>query len=841
LKAFISYSHADDTLFDQFKTHLASLKHTGLVESWYDRKIVAGTHVDQNILSELSESRLVFLLISANFVSSDYCMNVEVQQALKQHELGKSRLVPIIVRPTADWDKLPFGKLLALPKDGKAVTSWTDRDEAWVDVVKGIRTTANDFQQFLSKQQLSNGETTRTYSEELEFLETPYTHPRAKKLRLSDLFVYPDLGQLGVRAGGSLNRSAERVVDEGGLTMIVGGRQSGKTSLLKKIVVDSLNKTQHAIYLDVKGQNLERLGEIVRRMAEKKLSIGLDECKVELIAVDNFDLGKNLEDGVRELTALNEKSKRVVVSVSPEAIFTEEFAKHGLKEADAYSINRFSVGKRKKLIDKWIAIDADESDEELRRLADRRELEIDNILRRNVVPALPGHVLLILQSLETVSSTKTELTSYGHCYNAMIVVALAKAGVKPVDLDVYVNFLTELSYAMHVVLARTISEQELNAFFEWYRAQYLCPTLTEILGVLLESGLLRKQHGKYVLYRYVSGYFAGRYIAEALSESATSDTAKKRLEYLAENAHNDDCALVLLFVSHHTRNLEVIHTIILNSMISLEEYPESELARKEFEPLTDMLAELPNAVLHSESPADSRERRSAEAEETNRLACEIDEISADLDSSDSFARLLRAFKAIEISGQLVRNRYGSLSINELRELVRETIRCGQRVAGFLLGLSSDLKDGLPEIIGDMKEEHPDLSPKEMEYDLRGFVMLVCYYSLHSLLNQLSQHLTNSQLKPLIFEVLQGRNDSFAILLRAHTRLKLEGHDTIQEMQPLVSELETNPFAMKLLAQAVADRLQLFDIPFGDKQRIAEMFQIGVSSQVAANKPVFPRR
>ncbi|MDQ3959532.1 MAG: toll/interleukin-1 receptor domain-containing protein [Pseudomonadota bacterium] len=86
---------------------------------------------------------LILLLVSADFVASDYCYEIEMRAALKRHEKGEAKVVPIILR-ACQWRHTLFGKLQALPKDGKPVTSWPNRDEAWTDVAEGIKKTVEE-------------------------------------------------------------------------------------------------------------------------------------------------------------------------------------------------------------------------------------------------------------------------------------------------------------------------------------------------------------------------------------------------------------------------------------------------------------------------------------------------------------------------------------------------------------------------------------------------------------------------------------------------------------------------------------------------------------------------
>lgn len=135
---FFSYSHKDQRLRDQLETQLSLLKREGLITSWYDHKITAGHEWAGKIDEHLNSAQIILLLISANFIASDYCYDIEMQCALERHEAREARVIPIILRPV-DWKKAPFGKLKALPTDGKPVTKWTDNDSAFYDIAQGIR------------------------------------------------------------------------------------------------------------------------------------------------------------------------------------------------------------------------------------------------------------------------------------------------------------------------------------------------------------------------------------------------------------------------------------------------------------------------------------------------------------------------------------------------------------------------------------------------------------------------------------------------------------------------------------------------------------------------------
>ena len=135
---FYSYAHEDEEFREQLEKHLTLLKRQGLIHGWHDREITAGREWAGAIDKNLEASQIILLLVSADFLASDYCYDTEMTQALKKHETNQARVIPIIIRDI-DWSGAPFSKLQALPKDGKPVTAWRPRDKAWTDVAKGIR------------------------------------------------------------------------------------------------------------------------------------------------------------------------------------------------------------------------------------------------------------------------------------------------------------------------------------------------------------------------------------------------------------------------------------------------------------------------------------------------------------------------------------------------------------------------------------------------------------------------------------------------------------------------------------------------------------------------------
>src|SRR5579864_3276268 len=110
VKIFCCYAHEDESLLSKLKSHLKALQRQGLIDLWYDHDISAGTEWEQEINDQINAAEIILLLISPDFIASDYCYGVEMKRALDRHERGEARVIPIILRPVY-WQEAPFGKL----------------------------------------------------------------------------------------------------------------------------------------------------------------------------------------------------------------------------------------------------------------------------------------------------------------------------------------------------------------------------------------------------------------------------------------------------------------------------------------------------------------------------------------------------------------------------------------------------------------------------------------------------------------------------------------------------------------------------------------------------------
>jgi nucleoside phosphorylase len=137
----VYYSYApterDEELRLELEHHLKILEHAGLIAGWHRGEIRAGSVHAQERSAHLEQAQLILLLISPDFLASQEAYGIEMRHALARQARGEAHVIPILLRPVL-YEGAPFAHLEMLPSNGKPITSWAHRDEAFENVARGI-------------------------------------------------------------------------------------------------------------------------------------------------------------------------------------------------------------------------------------------------------------------------------------------------------------------------------------------------------------------------------------------------------------------------------------------------------------------------------------------------------------------------------------------------------------------------------------------------------------------------------------------------------------------------------------------------------------------------------
>jgi formylglycine-generating enzyme required for sulfatase activity len=170
VEVFISYSKQDKELRDGLLAHLRPLETRGVL-TWYDRQILPGTRWDDEIKARLNAADIILLLISADFLATDYCTQVEIPEALRRHQADEAIVMPVILR-ACGWQYTPLADIQAYPEKAKPIRSWTDIDEAYTDVVRGVYLAATEIKKRRSQRPVGQArQQPATETEQIEDLD----------------------------------------------------------------------------------------------------------------------------------------------------------------------------------------------------------------------------------------------------------------------------------------------------------------------------------------------------------------------------------------------------------------------------------------------------------------------------------------------------------------------------------------------------------------------------------------------------------------------------------------------------------------------------------------------
>ena len=261
IKVFLSYSHADESHLEELVKHLDLLRRQGLIEPWYDRRIEAGANVHAEIEDKLNTADVVLLLVSPDFVFSDYCYDKEMTTAMERHREGSAIVIPAILRP-CDWHSAPFGDLLAVPKDGQAVTEHPNQDRAYLEIAQAVRKASE-------KARTPSGRTSNTTSGGAA--RGPYqgvrqaAHERADDLKIRREFTDWQKDEFGHEAFENTARhfeqSLNRLEQQNEGTVKCTFRQIDKTSFEATAYVDGQERSRCGVWIGG-GSAFSRNGEL---------------------------------------------------------------------------------------------------------------------------------------------------------------------------------------------------------------------------------------------------------------------------------------------------------------------------------------------------------------------------------------------------------------------------------------------------------------------------------------------------------------------------------------------------------------------------------------------------
>lgn len=680
---------------------------------------------------------------------------------------------------------------------------------------------------------------------ELNVFKLPLIFNDSKKVKLKDIFIFPDLdknNELNKSLRDGYTDSSQLLkVENYKIAILEGENQSGKSSLLNMLYSSLIE--QHKYPLLVHGKSLAKLDiETPLKkayMEQYKQSKSYEEFMQsenadKVLLIDNLNQSNLNNFSILEL--LNKMSNRfgTIIATTSSLCNYVSLSESSMKDVFSAKILPLGHKKRNKLIEKYHRLNEESpyniNDEIfLDKIKDSYE-QLQTFLGDKLIPSYPIFILSMLQSMNLAKPNNYEQTSFGYCYQSLIHFALSgKAKVKNENIDTYYNFLSELAFYLFENDTDAIQDSKFEDFYRNYSKLFVAPNISEIKEKLLDSGIVIEDDQMYKFgYNYIFYFLVARKIADILAE----EKGKRIISTLCNNLHKDKNANILIFVTHHSKDSSLIDETILSSMVPFENIEPITLERNGFfyNLMKDIISEFKDDIINSSiNPIDEREkqldnqdkfeRKLNKAKEENNFESEDNNMPSELISFH------QAVRSLEIVGQIIKNRKGSIPRVKLSEMIKELYLTAFRTIGFLGVIIKGTKEDLTQIIQSKVEEND--SNYQIEERINMFFQLMSLNFCLGIFSKVVDSVGNKELRPLFDEVAQEINTPAAKLVSFSIKT-CYGKLSIKELKDLISEFEKNPVAMGILKSRVKSYLYNNYVDYKDKQKITESLKITIA-------------
>lgn len=845
-RLFISYCHKDDKYRQSFETHLSLLRRNKEISSWSDRKLIAGQDWDHEISQHLETADIIAFLVSSDFINSDYCYDIEVERAIAKHEDGTAIVVPILVR-ACDWERTPFGKIQSLPKDLKPVKLWEDEDSAWLSVVNGIRIAIQEHDEnFKHKTQIAcqnnllENDLNSDFHCWLEDTEVQLSHRNVNQVLLSDIFIPPHLKKINIDIDDIIKpMNPELLMHSNKSAFIFGDEQSGKTSLAKYFFFSLWKSGNAPILLKGSDINTSSVNSLIRTAAKNQYSnskyFDNSEKADRVLLVDDFsDIRLNRKHANKFINNCSELFSRLILIASD----SYQYVAREIEETDSFEyleILPFGNIKRSEIVRRWVSLGVVEriEDSTLYSQIDDLTLRLNSVVRTNIVPPKPIFVLSMLQIFEAYTPQNLELTSYGHCYQYLVYQSLEKAGIKPTEIEMYLNVITELSWEFHKN-GRQLDEVQLQAFFATYRKKYvLVGNEKTIMKRLKANSILVDRKGLLSFkYPYLYYFFVAKKIAESYSKN---EKIRQEFQILLENLHREDCANIIIFITHHTKESWILDEIQICLMGLFDNQKEATLSSESLSFMKEFLDSIPELVIEQKEIEKVRRERDEikDSIEMAENASSTDagiEDNSNLEPNDILAKINMVFKGIEIVGQILRNRHASISKDLLYQMIEFSTLTGLRFLQYFIEISDISRDEVVKMLEHMLRENPTIKHEDLEREAKNTFLLMTYDVIFGVLRKISSSVGSKEADE-IYDELEANVKTPAIkLINQAIGLQFKKELDFKKLGELISEFSSNPTCTRILKEIVIQHVYMFPVDYRDRQRIENTLSIPIKGQ-----------
>ncbi|MGZ5051933.1 MAG: STAND family AAA ATPase [Methylobacter sp.] len=496
-----------------------------------------------------------------------------------------------------------------------------------------------------------------------------------------------------------------------------------------------------------------------------------------------------------------------------------------MNDYQALDILGFGNYKREEIAKKWISLGIEESinDSDLYSQCDELKIQLNSIIKRNIVPPKPIYILMLMQVFEAYVPQNIELTSYGHCYQHLIYTCFEKSGIKKKDYEKYLNVLTEAAWAIFKQKSG-LNQHQLETFFEEYNKTFLkIKDTDDVINNLVSCSILKRvDYSIEFKYQYILYFFVGKKIAESFSNS---DEIKTEVENLLKNLHREDYANILIFITHHTKDSWVLGKIKETLSSLYYEHSEASLKKEQLSFMDDFIKLIPDLVLEQKEVQKERDKHNKTLDEIER-----NQHDNDVGDIDILANINKTFKGMEIAGQIIRNRHATMTVKELFELANTGVSTGLRFLDYFIKLSDTAKNEIVKYIELQLIEHPNLTDKQIQNYAESLYVQITYGIVNGVVRKIASSIGSKDAAEIYNRLEEQEKTPAYTLINQSIELQFKRVVDINSVERTSEKLKSNPVCFRILKEMIIQHTYMFPVEYKTKQRLAALFDISMQGQ-----------
>ena len=679
-----------------------------------------------------------------------------------------------------------------------------------------------------------------------------FTHPAKENLTLADIFVYPDAQKLssGDSFEDGISTSCLKKINSDGMKIILrGDEHHSKTSLLNSLYVEYYNSGYLPILIkgsDFVGSNLTNSEKAITdaiavQYGDKSVSIYMQEDNSKkVVLVDDLDkFIKRSDHLARVLHFLDSNFKNCIITTTENLDLTEissAEASQKLKEFDSYKLHGFGYRLRASLIKKWYSLESIKRQDEQESVVHNAEKIINAVIGKGLVPTTAFNVLVLLVSIEMNNTAALANAGMAEYYEYLIRKNFLSSKLKGDSFNEMFSYLSSLAWHLFNIKAKHIDEVDLIDFNRDYSDRIHNTDFRERVEFLISSKVLTRFGDSYEFrYPYMRYFFIAKFAADNIEENPG---IKDRILRSCKHLYMTENANIILFFTHHSNSKWVIVEIAKILETLLATLPRFDIVG-DTRTINTFVTDAANVLIDANNIEKNNEIQNRQADHAeSQIECNRSEEVSAISELDQITQLNLLFKASEILGQILKNRYGSIDKALKNDLMKQLFDAPLRGISFLTELINTNPDLLVKHLEEtILEKIPGMTREVASDKSKKILFAVAGQFADALLSKQGEIIGSPKLIETINSVASEKVGSSGPertypLINLAAQLSYPGKIPFGLIEQLKDELKDNVFGFSILQGLIGRHIYMFSLPYNEKQKLASYAKITLSSQTA---------